>query len=107
MMLTTLENWNLPLDEFFNTLEQQLRTQLEGLFHNHFSRWAGTALYSSALKIVKEMLNLNLHQQRIPMASESLDDEEASLGPFIFHFDVFRSEKKTVMQVYCNGATRG
>jgi hypothetical protein len=98
MMLATLEHWGLPLKEFFDTLEKQLRTQLKVIFHKHFVKWEGTALYSSAWKIVMDMLNLYLDQQRTTMAGESLDDEKA--GPYIFHDDIFSREKESVVQAY-------
>ncbi|KAF2825294.1 hypothetical protein CC86DRAFT_41688 [Ophiobolus disseminans] len=97
-MVATLKHWELPLDDFFGTLEKQLEIQLKGAFHESFVKWEGTALYSEAWKIAMEMLNLNLHQQRTTMAKESLDDENE--GPYIFHSDIFNREMDAVLQLY-------
>ncbi|KAF1850290.1 interferon-induced GTP-binding protein Mx [Cucurbitaria berberidis CBS 394.84] len=98
MMLETLEHWDRPLNDFFNALEQQLRTQVKALFREHFSKWEGSDLFDSAWKIVEEMLNLNFHQQRTTMADESLNDERE--GPYIFHNDIFEREKDAILEHY-------
>jgi len=98
LMLSTLTHWDLPMNEFFNTLEKQLLAQIKVLFDKWFIKWKGTELFPAAWKIVIEMLNLNLHQQRTTMADESFDDEKA--GPYIFHSDLFNREKEAVLQHY-------
>jgi len=98
MMITTLENWELPLQGFFDNFEKRLRHQIKGLFERFFKKWEGTALYASAWKIIMEMLDLNVHQQRNTLAIESLDDEKA--GPYIFHSDVYNRDKEIVLQAY-------
>jgi hypothetical protein len=98
MMLRTLSHWPLPINDFFDALEQKLRRQVKELYHQHFEKWQGTALYSAAWKIIEEMLNLNFHQQRTTMADESLNDELE--GPYIFHSDIFYQEKDAVLQHY-------
>ncbi|KAJ4377960.1 hypothetical protein N0V83_000790 [Neocucurbitaria cava] len=98
MMLGTLEHWYRPLDAFFNTFALQLRTHVQTLFHQHFSKWAGSALFHNAWKIVEQMLNLNFHQQRTSMADESLNDEKE--GPYIFHEGLFEREKEEMLVHY-------
>jgi hypothetical protein len=98
MMLETIEHWGRPLDEFFDTLETQIRTQVKALFVVHFKKWEGSALHHNAWKIVDEMLNLNFHQQRTTMADEALNDEKE--GPYIFHDDQFEREKNAVLEHY-------
>jgi hypothetical protein len=98
MMLETIEHWGRPLDEFFDTLEAHIRSQIEALFMKHFNKWEGSALHRNAWKIVDEMLNLNFHQQRTTMADEVLNDENE--GPYIFHDDIFEREKNAVLGQY-------
>jgi hypothetical protein len=98
MMLKTLEHWELPLNSFFDKLEELLRSQLRNLFEQSFRRWSGTALYKTAWVIVTDMLNLNMHQQRTTMASESLEDERNSV--YIFHNEIFIHDKEAVLEQY-------
>jgi hypothetical protein len=98
MMLRTLEHWRLPTNEFFDRLDQSLLAHVKGIFHKHFAKWEGTALYSAAWKIVVEMLELNLHQQRTTMAEESLADETDR--PYIFHADLFNNDKEVILKNY-------
>jgi hypothetical protein len=98
MTLQTLENWQMSIDDFFDKLEALLRSRLEALFHKHFERRAGTALYDNVWKIVTTMLNLNLHQQRTIMAAESLKDE--TNGIFVFPDEVYRRDKDAIMDTY-------
>jgi hypothetical protein len=98
MMLKTLDNWQLPLCNFFDNLEQQSRTQIKVWFHEYFGKWEGSALYKQAWKIVLEMLNSHLAQQRTTMANESLRDEQE--GPYIFHSDIFTRDKEATLQYY-------
>jgi hypothetical protein len=98
MTLQTLQNWHLPMNDFFDKLDGLLRSRLEVLFDEHFKRWAGTALYDAAWKIVTEMLNLNLHEQRTTMAAESLNDEKNGL--YIFHKEVFSRDKDAIIILY-------
>jgi hypothetical protein len=98
MMLQTLQNWQLPLNSFFDKLEELLSAQLHDLFDKCFRKWSGTALYKTAWKIVTEMLSLNLHQQRTIMASESLDDEKN--GVYIFHSEIFSHDKEAILEHY-------
>jgi hypothetical protein len=91
MMLETIEHWGRPLDEFFDTLETQIRSQIEALFMKHFSKWEGSALHRNAWKIVDEMLNLNFHQQRTTMADAVLGQyHEARLNA---RLKIYKREK--------------
>jgi hypothetical protein len=101
MMLRTLVNWPLSIKRFFEGLEDLLRTQTKVIFCKYFDKWQGTALYATALKIVMEMIDLNLHQQRTTMADESLADENE--GPYIFHSDIFNRDKEAVLEQYRQG----
>jgi hypothetical protein len=98
MMVQTLDNWPKPLTEFFKNLEQQLRTQIKILFHKHFGKWEGSALYTTAWNIIMEMLNSNLSLHRTTMADDSLTDETD--GPYIFHEDIFSRDKDAMLQYY-------
>jgi hypothetical protein len=98
MMLKTLEHWRLPTKEFFSQLEESLHARIKVIFDKHFAKWEGTALYNAAWKIVIEMLELNLHQQRTTMADESLADETDR--PYIFHADIFNRDKEVTLEYY-------
>jgi hypothetical protein len=98
MMIRTLDNWPKPLQEFFDTLEQQLSTQVKVVYHKHFGKWEGSALYSSGWKIIMDMLNSHLSLQRTTMADDSLIDEKD--GPYIFHEDIFGRDKDVMLQYY-------
>lgn len=98
MMLRTLDNWQLPLCDFFDKLEQQLESQIKALFHIHFGKWEGSALYKQAWKVVMEMLNTHLAEQRTTMANESLKDEQE--GPYIFHSGLFTRDKEATLAYY-------
>ncbi|KAF1829164.1 interferon-induced GTP-binding protein Mx [Decorospora gaudefroyi] len=98
MMLNTLKHWAQPLEQFFNTLEKQLRDQVKVAFEETFKKWQGSALYHNTWTIVEEMLTLNFHQQRTTMADESLNDEKE--GPYIFHDEIFQHEKETMLEHY-------
>jgi hypothetical protein len=98
MTLQTLQKWHLPMNDFFDKLGALLRSRLQVVFQEHFEKWAGTALYDTAWKIVTTMLNLNLHQQRTTMAEESLNDERN--GVYAFHREIFSRDKDAVMETY-------
>jgi hypothetical protein len=104
MMLKTLEHWELPLNRFFDKLDELLRSQLRDLFEKCFCRWSGTALHKTAWAIVTDMLNLNMHQQRTIMASESLEDERNSV--YVFHTEIFSHDKKAVLEHYRQARSR-
>lgn len=97
MMLEPLQHWQLPIKAFFNKLEEVLTLRIKELFDKYFTRWAGTGLYSAAWKIVEEMLNANLHVQRITMATDSLGDESVV---HLFQKDMFNREKAVVLETY-------
>jgi hypothetical protein len=104
MMLKTLEHWELPLNRFFDKLEELLRSQLHDLFEKCFRRWSGTALYKTAWAIVTDMVVLNMHQQRTIMASESLEDERNSV--YVFHDEIFSHDKEAVLEHYRQARSR-
>jgi hypothetical protein len=98
MTLQTLQHWQLPIDKFFDALEQSLEVQFKELFHKQFSKRMGTPLYDAAWKIVMDMVGLTLHQQRTTMALESLDDEKNSI--YIFHRELYNQEKAAMTETY-------
>ncbi|KNG50915.1 dynamin family protein [Stemphylium lycopersici] len=98
MMLETIEQWIRPLNEFFNTMEEQIRTHVKTLFQKHFRKWDGSTFFVNAWKIVEQVLNLNFYQQRTTMAEESMNDEKD--GPYIFHEEIFEQEKGAVLDNY-------
>jgi hypothetical protein len=98
MTLKTLEYWQLPVTDFFSTFEQHLKSRIRKLFDETFLNWTGMALYESAWKIVEQMVNLNLHQQRTTMVVESLEDE--TNGVYVFQDEIFTVEKAALLEVY-------
>ncbi|KAL5114518.1 hypothetical protein ACEQ8H_007608 [Pleosporales sp. CAS-2024a] len=98
MALQTLQEWQLPVTEFFNILDEHLRSQLREMFDEVFRKWTGMALYNAAWKIVEQMVNLNLHQQRTTMAMESLEDETNSM--YISQGDKFIADKEAQLELY-------
>ncbi|KAH8722930.1 P-loop containing nucleoside triphosphate hydrolase protein [Phaeosphaeriaceae sp. PMI808] len=98
LMIKALGKWQLPIDDFFLQFETRLRKHVRDTFRQEFGKWEGTALYTEADKIVTDMLNLNLEQQRTTMVKESLDDEKE--GPYIFNNDLFSNDKQVVLHCY-------
>ncbi|EAT79567.2 hypothetical protein SNOG_13240 [Parastagonospora nodorum SN15] len=98
MSMETLEHWSLPLTEFFNSLEKDLKSRIRALFHESFRTWESVALYEAAWKIVVQMLDLNLQQQRTTMATESLEDETNSV--YVFQKGIFATEKVAQLELY-------
>lgn len=98
MTLKTLKNWQLPLDEFFEKLEHLLKVRLQILFDKHFGTRASTPLYERSWKIVVQMVDLNLQQQRTTMAAESLADENH--GVYIFHTGAYTRDREAQLEYY-------
>jgi hypothetical protein len=98
LTLQTLQDWPLPVKDFFDKLEQLLWSHLKALFDKHFERWTGTGVYDAAWKIVTEMTKLNLKQQRDTMANESLNDEKN--GVYIFHTELYKRDKDALLECY-------
>jgi len=98
MSMETLKHWSLPMAEFFNSLEKDLKSRIQVLFHEAFRAWGSVPLYEAAWKIVVQMLDLNLQQQRATMATESLEDETNDV--YVFHNDMFSTEKAALLEVY-------
>ncbi|KAH3954238.1 hypothetical protein HBH98_251920 [Parastagonospora nodorum] len=98
MSIETLEHWSLPLTEFFNSLEKDLKSRIRALFHKAFRTWESVALYEAAWEIVVQMLDLNLQQQRTTMATESLEDETNSV--YVFQKEIFSKEEAAQLELY-------
>lgn len=98
MMLQGLHDWKSPLEAFFVLLREQMQSQMLAIFHEHFSKWQGSALYAAAWTIVDEMLRVNFDQQQTIMAADSFEDE--TQNPYIFHQDLFRREKESMLHLY-------
>lgn len=101
MSIETLTHWPMPMTEFFNSLETNLRSRIQELFHEAFRTWDSVPLYEAAWNIVVQMLNLNVQQQRTTMATESLEDEMN--GVYVFQTEIFSIEKASLLEVYRQG----
>jgi hypothetical protein len=96
LMIKPLQQWQVPLDVFFQELEERLRKHIKTLFVKHFKDRKDSELYTKAWVIVNEMIDDNLSLQKSTIAAESLKAELQ--GPYIFHGDAFKTEKQRVLE---------
>lgn len=98
MVLSPLQEWNRPVEFFFDCLQNKLLLHMRNIFDKHFGKRRGTDLYRRSWQIVEALLQNNINQQKTTMAEETLHDEFE--GPYIFHEEVFNKEKAVMRELY-------
>ncbi len=98
MMRSAIENWHIPIELFFNSLNQLLTDYMKNLFKKSFSQYEGSELHREAWAITKRLMEINMSEQQITLAADSLKDELE--GPYIFFAKQYNREKDSVREAF-------
>ncbi|KAF2438228.1 P-loop containing nucleoside triphosphate hydrolase protein [Karstenula rhodostoma CBS 690.94] len=93
----TIAHWSVPMGKLFIDLDNCLKTFVRMSFEQHFQPRKDTKLYTDAWKIVENILDTSLVEQRT-MAGDAFNDEIE--GPYTFHKAIFNSEKNSMSEKY-------
>ncbi|KAF2802226.1 P-loop containing nucleoside triphosphate hydrolase protein [Mytilinidion resinicola] len=72
LILESLKDWDKPMATFFRSLEQALRSQMQGIFDQIFGPWKTSELYGKAWEIVDQLLTSHMSEQRDTLAVHAL-----------------------------------
>ena len=96
----TLRNWQIPLEQHFVELDRELKDFFRQVFDRHFQSRAETPLYTAAWRIVEDMFDTSMAEQRFTMAENALNNELE--GPYMFNEKKFDHAKEITRQTYNN-----
>lgn len=94
----TIQHWEQPVMAFLDQLKHKLKAVIQDIFDESFQKWNTTELYRAAWKIVNDMLEAHLGDQREVMARETLTDEHE--GPYMFNKEVLTLFKENISNTY-------
>lgn len=100
MIKLTLQKWPLPLTQLFDDLERELKGFLRVIFDRYFGTRSDTKIYADAWRIVEDIFNTSMAEQRFNLAADILGNELE--GPYIFHQKKFDDAKDLLRQKYTN-----
>ena len=98
MIKNTLQKWHLPLTKLFGDLECELKSCIRCIFDRYFGSRSDTKLYGDAWRIVEDIFNTSMAEQRCSLAADILGNELE--GPYMFHQKKFDDAKDILRQKY-------
>ena len=98
MIKRTLQYWHLPLAKLLDDLEHELKLYVRRIFDKYFGTRNETKLYGDAWRIVEDIINTSMAEQRCTLSVDILGYERE--GPYIFHQKKFDQAKELLREKY-------